>query len=208
MGSEMCIRDRSIRRNPGGRTLTVHVEYESSDRHRRVPAIVDHFIPSLISKLGHVHAKCDQDVEGMARRHRALGQRAAQVDRLGLAVAAALEFSFEQIEKDQFLAFTESCMVGDVIGGSYKIVEGENQGPVARANDPRRDREIFVAVSLAGSQFARGVHQKLATFFGLRMLFRVLRMRTDRKPHIGEYDTKTNAIYGFSQGPATPELGR
>jgi hypothetical protein len=40
------------------------------------------------------------------------------------------------------------------------------------------------------------------------MPFRVSRMRTDRKPHIGEYDTKTNAIYGFSQIPATPELAR
>ena len=33
-------------------------------------------------------------------------------------------------------------------------------------------------------------------------------MRNDRKPHIGEYDTKTNAICGFSQIPATPQRGR
>jgi hypothetical protein len=31
------------------------------------------------------------------------------------------------------------------------------------------------------------------------------RMRADRKPHIGEYDTKTNAICDFSQIPAASE---
>jgi hypothetical protein len=35
---------------------------------------------------------------------------------------------------------------------------------VARMNDPRRDRKVLVAVSLAGSQFARACHQELATF--------------------------------------------
>jgi hypothetical protein len=35
---------------------------------------------------------------------------------------------------------------------------------VTRVNDPRRDRKVLVAVSLAGSQFARGGHQELATF--------------------------------------------
>lgn len=34
------------------------------------------------------------------------------------------------------------------------------------------------------------------------------RMRTDRKPHIGEYEAKTNAIGGFSQAPAVAEPGR
>jgi hypothetical protein len=30
-------------------------------------------------------------------------------------------------------------------------------------------------------------------------------MRSDREPHIGEYDAKTNAICGFSQIPMAPE---
>jgi len=29
----------------------------------------------------------------------------------------------------------------------------------------------------------------------------------DRTPHIGEYDTKTNAICGFSQARPTPHRG-
>jgi hypothetical protein len=32
------------------------------------------------------------------------------------------------------------------------------------------------------------------------------RMRADREPHIGEYDTKTNAICDFSQIPIASEL--
>lgn len=33
-------------------------------------------------------------------------------------------------------------------------------------------------------------------------------MGADRKPHIGEYDTKTNGVCGFSQIPINPEFGR
>jgi hypothetical protein len=33
-------------------------------------------------------------------------------------------------------------------------------------------------------------------------------MRMDRDPHIGEYDTKTNAICDFSQMPRASELSR
>jgi hypothetical protein len=32
------------------------------------------------------------------------------------------------------------------------------------------------------------------------------RMGADREPHIGEYDTKTNAICNFSQIPAMPQM--
>jgi hypothetical protein len=56
-------------------------------------------------------------------------------------------------------------MIGDIVGRSHEIVKREDKCPMARMNDPRRDRKILVAVSLAGSQFARGGHQELATFF-------------------------------------------
>jgi hypothetical protein len=55
-------------------------------------------------------------------------------------------------------------MIGDIVGSSDKIVECEDQRPMARMNDPRRDRKVLVAVSLAGSQFTRTCHQELATF--------------------------------------------
>ena len=75
------------------------VEHEPSDRHRRVAAIMNHLVPVLVAKLGHVHPERDQDVEGVARRHRTFRQRAPQVDRLRLGVAFAEQFGFEQIEK-------------------------------------------------------------------------------------------------------------
>jgi hypothetical protein len=83
-------------------------------------------------------------------------------------------------------------MIGDVVGGPDEIVEGENQRPVTRMDDPRRDRKILVAVGLAGSQFARGGHQELATFIGMAVPPRRVEHRAcgERGPHIGEYAPK------------------
>src|ERR1019366_8817471 len=86
-----------------------------------------------------------------------------QVDGLRLAVALAQQFGLEQIEISELVARPERCMIGDIVGGPDKIVECEDQRPVPRMNDPRRDRKVLVAVSLAGSQFARGGHQERAT---------------------------------------------
>ena len=146
----------------------------------------------------------------MARRHRTLRQRAAQIDRLRLAVALAQQFGLEQIEISELVALAERRMIGDIVGGPDKIVECEDQRPVARMNDPRRDRKVLVAVSFAGSQFARGGHQERATLVWERdfACHGNPRMRMDREPHIGEYVAKTNAICDCSQIPPTPELGR
>ena len=148
---------------PGRCALAMDVEHEAADRHRRIAAIMDHLVPVLVAKLRHVHPERDQDVERMARRHRTLRQRAPQIDGLGLAVAAAQQFGFEQIEIAELVAVAERRMIGDVVGGSDEIVERQNQRPVARMDDPRRDRKVLVAVCLAGSQFARAGHQELAT---------------------------------------------
>ena len=45
----------------------------------------------------------------------------------------------------------------------HEIIERQDQRPVARMNNPGGDRKVLVAVSLAGSQFARGGHQEPAT---------------------------------------------
>ena len=102
-------------------------------------------------------------------------------------------------------------MIGDVVGGSDEIVKRQNQRPVTRMNDPRRNRKVLVAVSFAGSQFARGGHQELATFVWARRV----RMRRQpgacegiATPHIGEYAAKTNAICDGSQTPADAGSGR
>jgi hypothetical protein len=97
---------------------------------------MDHFVPVLIPKLGHIHPEGDENIEGVARRHRTLRQRAPQIDRLGLAVAPALQFGFKQVEKSELVALAERRMIGDIVGGSDEIVERENQRPVTRMYDP------------------------------------------------------------------------
>jgi hypothetical protein len=81
---------------------------------------------------------------------------------------------------------------------------------VTRMNDPGRDRKILVAVCFAGSQFARAGHQQLATLVwaqGIR-LPRIPRMPIGRRPHIGEYAPKTNAICDRSQARTRPNASQ
>ena len=148
----------------------------------------------------------------MARRHRTLRQRAPQIDRLGLAVALAQQFGFEQIEKPELFALTERGMIGDIVGGPDEIVERENQRPVTRMDDPRRDRKVLVAVSLAGSQFARAGHQELATFAGNSGFARrrhCPRMRTgSRTPYRGIRCQNQCCLRFPGKSPTASELGR
>ena len=170
------------------------VEHEPADRHRRIAAIVDHFVPVFITKLGDIHPERGQNIERVARRHRTLRQRAAQLDGFGLAVAPAQQFGFEQIEIVELFARTERRVIGDIVGGPDEIVEAQDQRPVTRMNDPGRDREILVTVRLAGSQFARDGHQELATLVWVNGDSPLSAHAMAAKPHIREYDTKTNAI--------------
>ena len=86
---DLQARAEHIRGRPGRRALAMDVEHEPPDRHRRIPAIVDHLVPVLIPQLGHIHPERGQDIERMARRHRTLRQREPQLDGLRLAVAPA-----------------------------------------------------------------------------------------------------------------------
>ena len=171
---------------------------ETADRHRRIAAIMNHFVPVLVAQFCHVHPERDQDIERMARRHAAFGQRLPEFYRLGLGVALPEQFGLQQIEIAKLLVRLERCMIGDVIGGPHEIVEREDQRPVAGMNDPGRDGKILVAMGLAGSQFARGGHQERATSLGMRAR-RSPAKRNDRGPHIGEYAAKTNAIRDLAQ---------
>ena len=112
------------------------LEHEPSDRHRRVTAIVNHFVPVLVAKFRHVQPKRDKDIEGVTQRHRTLRQRAPQVDGLGLGVAFAQQLGFEQVKKSKLVLCREGRMVGDVVGGPDKIVERQDHRPVTRMNDP------------------------------------------------------------------------
>ena len=103
------------------------VEHEAADRHRRIAAIVDDFVPVLVAQLGHVHPERDQHVERMARRHRPFGERMAESDGLFLAVALAEQLGLEQVEIAQLLVRRQRRMIGDVVGGADEIVEGKDQ---------------------------------------------------------------------------------
>ena len=39
-----------VRRHPGRRAFAVNVEHEPADRHRRIPAVINHFVPCLIDE--------------------------------------------------------------------------------------------------------------------------------------------------------------
>jgi hypothetical protein len=125
-----------VRSGPGGGTLAVDVEHEPADRHGGIAAIMDHLVPGLVTKFGHVHPKGDQHIKRMTRRHRALRERLPQHDRLFLAVAMAQKFGLEQIEKVELFPLGKACMIGDVVRSSDEVVERKNQRPMARVNDP------------------------------------------------------------------------
>ena len=164
----------------------MNVEHEAPDRHRRISAIVDHFVPVLVAKLGHIHAEGDENIERMTRRHRTLRQRAAEIDGFRLAFAFAQQFGFHQVEMAELVALGERGMIGDIVSGSDEIVKRENQRPVTRMDDPRRDRKVLIAVGLAGSQFARTGHQELATFAWKQLAYTLaalLPVRRSRTPY-------------------------
>ena len=73
-------------------------------------------------------------------------------------------------------------------------------------NDPRRDRKPFVAMGLAGSQFAYAGHADWAASVGMTdRMPGIHRHAGDRVPHIWEYAAKTNAIWAHQpmrQAPA------
>src|SRR4051812_49053550 len=158
---------------------------------------MDDLVPILVAQLGHVHAERDEHVERVARRHTAFGQCVPQADGLGLGVAFAEQFRLEQVEISELLVRRQRGVVGDVVGGANEIVIRQDQRAMARMNDPGRDGKILVAVTLAGSQFARRGHRGLVYnrldrkgFFARAGLCR----RCRRGPHIGEYGRKTNPV--------------
>ena len=126
---DLQARAQRVRRGPGRGALAVDVEHEAPDRHRRIAAIMNDVVPILVTQLGDVHPERDQHVERMARRHRALGQRAAQIDRFLLRVALAQQLRFEQVEIAKLFVRAERRVVGDVVGGPDEIVERSGSAP-------------------------------------------------------------------------------
>jgi len=114
----------------------VNVEHEAPDRHRRIAAIVNEFVPVGVAKLVDIHPERGQEVERMARRHRTFRQRLAEIDGFRLAVALAQQLGLEQIEMGELGARFERRVVGDIVCGPDKIVERRITRPMPRVDDP------------------------------------------------------------------------
>ena len=52
----------------------------------------------------------------------------------------------------------QSDVIGDIVGGADEIVEGKDQRPVPRMDDPRGDRKILVTVRLARPEVTGAAH--------------------------------------------------
>ena len=127
----------------------MHVEHEAADRHRRQRAITDEVVPVAIAKLRHVELERGEQILGMPRRKRPLGERVAQPDRDSVVVVLAGETCVEPIEQIELLLRRQRGMIGDIVGGAHKIVERQDGAAVARMNQEGGDREILVPVSLS-----------------------------------------------------------
>ena len=90
---------------------------------------MNHVVPVLVTKLGDVHPERDQHVERVTRRHRALGERVAQIDRFLLGVAVAEQFRFKQVEQPELFVRRQGRVIGDVVGGADEIVEARESAP-------------------------------------------------------------------------------
>ena len=88
----------------------------------------------------------------MARRQAALTQRFAQGGPPSRLVVIAEEGGFETIEMSELFLRPQGRVIGDVVGGAHEIIERQDDGAMARVDQPRRDRKVFIAVALAGPQ--------------------------------------------------------
>ena len=99
----------------------------------------------------------------MARRHVPLVQHRAQRVGLDDFVVLAEQARFQAVEQRELLVRLERGVVGHVVGDAHEFIERENGAAVARRDQPRRDREILVAVALAGAQCGwRAAHGPVA----------------------------------------------
>jgi hypothetical protein len=92
------------------------------------------------------------------RRQLPLRDLLAQAQRQHVVRTGAGERCFHAVEPAQFLVGGQGRMVRDVVGGAGEIVKGHDHRPVPRAHKARGDREVLVAVPLAGPVVCRLNH--------------------------------------------------
>jgi hypothetical protein len=92
------------------------------------------------------------------RRQPARRKRGAQPHRLTIVVALAEQVPLEAIELGKFFGFAQVCVIGDVVGHADELVERQDDAAMARVDQPRRNGEILVAVTLARTQLSGRTH--------------------------------------------------
>src|SRR6266581_1521120 len=83
----------------------------------------------------------------MARGKLALAQGTLQHDGFWNVIMPAEETALQPIQQIELLLRRERGMVGDVVGDPHELVEGQNDAAMTRVDEPRRDREVLVAMA-------------------------------------------------------------
>ena len=124
-----------VRGRPGRGALPMHIEHKTSDWHGRKLAVGHQLIPVRVAPLRGVEAEGLEQIQRVPIVHIALGERTPQGRRPGLAGAAG-EVFLELIEPRDFLFRGQRRVVGDIVGGADKIVEGQNGAAMLGADQP------------------------------------------------------------------------
>ena len=101
-----------------------------------------------VALLGRVHAEGMQQVERVAGRKPALGERRPKRPRGGNVILLAEKRSLEPVEAGELLVRAQHGTVGNVVGAAHESVKGEDHRPVPARNKLRRDGKILVAMGL------------------------------------------------------------
>ena len=94
----------------------------------------------------------------MARRQAESAKRMAQAHGFGIVVAVAEQIRLQPVELGELIFRLQARMIRDIVGNADELVECEDDAAMARVDQPRRHREVLIAVSLARTQLAGRAH--------------------------------------------------
>src|SRR5262249_47882802 len=92
-------------------------------------------------------------------------QGAPQSDGFCNVIVPAQETGLQPIQEIELLLRRERGVVGHVVSDPHELVEGQDDAAMARVDEPRRDREILVAMALSGRQCGGVIDHGAASSF-------------------------------------------
>src|SRR5579871_1745415 len=108
----------------------MNVEDKTPDRHCRISAVFNQFIPTVVAQLSDVHAEGREQILRMPSRQLPLFQGRSQPLRDSFALNTAEKPGLKRIEVSEFPLGIESWIIGNVVGRADEVVEGKNRGAV------------------------------------------------------------------------------